>query len=211
MIKVSEFSFTVVLVICRNLARDTLIKVDERTFLCQPKRTCNPEQQRKAPDLLTLGDCGRTSVAVFVCLDTVKTTRESESLRRSPRLASSTSTRLKLEEQVSFASQTCSPGIKKGDTSVDPTERLNSKFMVPSQQPALTLVASPAAEDPGSQLPSFAITSENQVARIKSTSSTDKSIASSSSTAFKYIYNTSAPAQDSAHFSDEPLELLEKS
>ena len=84
--------------------------------------------------------------------------------------------------------------------------------MVTSKQPALTLVASAAAEDPGSQLPRSAITSENQVACIKSTSSTDKSIVSSTSTAFKYIYPyTSAPAQDSAHFSDEPLELLEKS
>ena len=75
--------------------------------------------------------------------------------------------------------------MKRG-TSVDPTERPNSKFIVPSQQPAITLVASAATEDPGSQLPSFAIATEDQVACIKSTSrSIDKSVASSSSTAFK--------------------------
>ena len=78
----------------------------------------------------------------------VKTTREGENHRRSPRLASSTSPRLGEKEQVDFASQTCSPGLMEGDTSVDPTERPNSKFMVSSQQPALILVAYSATEDP---------------------------------------------------------------
>ncbi|CAN0253819.1 unnamed protein product, partial [Ascophyllum nodosum] len=36
---------------------------------------CNLDQQCKAPDLLTFGDCGRTSVAEFVGRMT-KTTRE---------------------------------------------------------------------------------------------------------------------------------------
>ena len=79
--------------------------------------------------------------------------------------------------------------------------------MVPSQHPALILVASAATEDPGSQLPSGAIATEDQVTCIKSTStSTDKSIASSSSTAFKYIYQpfSDAPARGSMHPSDEP-------
>ena len=159
-----------------------------------------------APDSLTLGYCGRISVAVFVCLDMVKTTHEGENHRRSPRLARSTSPRLREEEQVDFASQTCSPGSMEGDTSVDPTSRPNSNFMVPSQQPALTLLASSATEDLGSQLPSSAIATEDQVACIKSTSTCiDKSIASSSSTAFKYIYPLfSAPTRGSLHSSDEP-------
>ena len=76
----------------------------------------------------------------------VKVTREAKPLRRSPRLTSSASPRLKEEEQVIFVSQTCSPGPMKGETSetVDPTGRPNSKFVVPSQQPALNLVASAA-------------------------------------------------------------------
>ena len=88
----------------------------------------------------------------------VKTTREGENLRRSPRFSSSTSPRLREEEQVVFAPQTCSPGPMEGDTSVDPTERPKSKFMVPSKQTALTLVASAVTEDPGRQVPSSAIT-----------------------------------------------------
>ena len=136
----------------------------------------------------------------------MKTTREGENHRRSPRLASSTSPRLREKEQADFASQTCSPGLMEGDTSVDPTERPNSKIMVPSQQPALTLVASSATEDPGSQLPSSTIAPEDQITCTKSTStSIDKSIASSSSTAFKYVYSHfSAPARGSVHSSDEP-------
>ena len=71
--------------------------------------------------------------------------------------------------------------------------------MVPSQQPALTLVASAATEDPGRQLPSSAIATENQVTCMKSTP-IDRSIASSSGTVFKYIYpHFSAPAQESVH------------
>ena len=96
----------------------------------------------------------------------VKSTREGDNPRRSPRFASSISTRSKEEEQV--ASQICSPEPMKGDTPVDPTERPNSKFMVPFQQPALTLVALVAAEDPGSQLTTSAIAPEDQVVRIKS-------------------------------------------
>ena len=137
----------------------------------------------------------------------VKFTREDEILKRGPRLASPTNTRLREEKQVDSASQTCSPGPMKRNTSVDPTERPNSYFMVPFQQPALTLVASAAAEDPGSQLTTSAIASEDQVARIKSTSTyIDKSIASSSSTAFKYIYQHSsdAPARGSMYSSDQP-------
>ena len=68
-------------------------------------------------------------------------------------------------------------------------------------------MASAAAEDPGSQLTTSAIASEDQVACIKSTStSIDKNIASSSSTAFKYIYQHSsdAPARGSMHFSNQP-------
>ena len=132
----------------------------------------------------------------------VKTTREGENLRRSPRLASSASPRLRGEDQAIFASQTCSPGPMKGDTSADPTERPKCRVMVPPEQPALTLVASAATEDYDRQLPSFAIVTENQVACMKSTS-IDRSIACSSSTAFKYIQpHLSAPAQGSVHFSE---------
>ena len=139
----------------------------------------------------------------------VKTTREGEKIRGGPRLASPTSTRLREEEQADFVSSTCSPGSIKGDTSVDPSGRPNSKFMVPSQQPALTLVASAAAEDPGSQLTTSVISSEDQVdqvACIKFTNTfIDRSIASSSSPASKYIYpHLSAPARGSMHSSDEP-------
>ena len=38
--------------------------------------------------------------------------------------------------------------------------------MVPSQQPALTLVAPAAAEDPGSQLTTSAIASQDQVDQV---------------------------------------------
>ena len=109
---------------------------------------------------------GKTSVAVFVGLDMVKSTREGENPRRSPRFASSASTKFKEEEQVELASQICSRGPVKGDTSEDPTERPNSKFMVPSQQPALTLVAPAAAEDPRSQLTTSAIASKDQVDQV---------------------------------------------
>ena len=80
--------------------------------------------------------------------------------------------------QADFVSPTCSPEPMKEDTPVDSTERPISKFMVPSQQPALTLVASAPAEDLGSQLTTSAIASEDQVdqaAYIQSTSiSTDR-------------------------------------
>ena len=119
----------------------------------------------------------------------VKSTRGGEKLRGSLRLASPTSTRVREEEQADFVSPPCSPEPMKGDTSVDPTKRPNSKFMVPSQQPALTVVASAAAEDPGSRLFTPAIAPEDQVVRIKSTSlSIDKSIAVSSSTLHSSIY-----------------------
>ena len=67
----------------------------------------------------------------------------------------------------------------KGDTSVDPTERPNSKFTVPSQQPALTQVASAAAEDSRSQLITSAIAPDDQGVRLKSTSYFDQSNTSS--------------------------------
>ena len=138
----------------------------------------------------------------------VKTTREGENLRRSPRLTSVASSRLREEDQAILSSQTCSLGPMKGDASetVDPMGQPNSKFMVPSQQPALTLVASTATEDPSRQLSSSAIDIENQVACMKSTS-IDRGLASSSSTAFKYIQHFSAPAQESAHFSDTLAKL----
>ncbi|CAN0310470.1 unnamed protein product [Ascophyllum nodosum] len=85
-----------------------------------------------------------------------KTTREGEKLRvRGPRLASPPSIRLR-EEQTDFVSSTCSRDPMKGDTSVDPTERPNSEFVVPSQQPTLILVGrAVASEDPGRNFPNF--------------------------------------------------------
>ena len=113
--------------------------------------------------LVILSDSGKTAVAVLVRLCMVKTTREDENQRRSRRLTSSTSTRLR-KEQVVFAPQICSSGQMKGEFSeaVHPTGRPNSKFMVPSRQPALNLVASAATEDSGRQLPSPAIAIERQ-------------------------------------------------
>ena len=86
-----------------------------------------------------------------------KTTREGKKLRaRGPRLASPASIRLKEEEQDDFVSSICSREPMKGDTSVDPKERPNSKFVVPSQQPALILVVPAIApEDPGRKFPNF--------------------------------------------------------
>ena len=77
--------------------------------------------------------------------------------------------------------------------------------MVPSKQLALTLVASAATKDPSRELPSSAIATENQVECTKSTS-TDKSIVSSSSAAFKYSppHLSATPAQAPVHSSDEP-------
>ena len=134
---------------------DTLIKGLTKELLSQPKRSCNLDQQCKAPDLLTFGDCGRTSVAEFVGRMT-KTTREGKKVRvRGPRLASPPSIRLR-EEQSDFVSSTCSREPTKGDTSVDPTERPNSEFVVPSQQPTLILVVfAIAPEDPGRNFPNF--------------------------------------------------------
>ena len=80
----------------------------------------------------------------------------------------------------------------KGDTSEDPTERPNSKLMVPSQQPALTLVASAAAEDSRSQLITSAIAPDDQVVRMKSTSCFDQSNTSSLSTTFEYTCSSRA-------------------
>ena len=44
--------YCVVLVICSNLARDMLIKVDKRTTF-STETNLQPDQQRKVPDLLT--------------------------------------------------------------------------------------------------------------------------------------------------------------
>ena len=87
--------------------------------------------------------------------DTDKTTREGERLEGGPR-GRPTGTRFREEKQADSVSPTCSREPMKGDTSVDPTERPNSKFMVPSQQPALVLVAPAiASEDPGRNFPKF--------------------------------------------------------
>ena len=85
----------------------------------------------------------------------------------------------------------------KGETpeTVDLTGRPKSKFMVPSQESALSLVASAGTEDPGRQLPSSAIAINQQVTCMISTY-INKSIASLSGTAFKYIICFSAPAQE---------------
>ena len=125
-----------------------------------------------------------------------KTTREGEN-RRSPRIANFAGTRSKEEEQI--ASQICSPEAMKGDAPVDPTERPDFKFMIASKEPALTMVALAAAENHGRQLPDSAFASENQVACMNSTSSTDR-IAFSSSATSACI----APARDSSLFSNEP-------
>ena len=134
---------------------DTLIKGLTKELRSQPKRSCNLDQQCKASDLLTFGDCGRTSVAEFVSRVT-KPTRESEKARvRDPRLASPPSIRLR-EEQADFVSSTCSRKPMKVDTSVDPTERPNSEFVIPSQQPTLILVVfAIVPEDPGRIFPNF--------------------------------------------------------
>ena len=96
----------------------------------------------------------------------------------------------------------------KGDTSLDPTERPNSKLMVPSQQPALTL-ASAAAEDSRSQLTCItsAIASDDQVICMKSTYF-DPSITSSPSTIFEYTCLHFAPARRCLYFSDGPARTL---
>ena len=96
----------------------------------------------------------------------------------------------------------------KGDTSVDPTERPNSKFMVPSQQPALILVASVAAKDSGSQLITSAIAPDDQVVRMKSTTYFDQRITSSPRTIFEYTCLRFAPARRSVYFSDGPASTL---
>ena len=85
-----------------------------------------------------------------------KTTREGKKVRvRGPRLASPPSIRLR-EEQSDSVSSTCSQEPMKGYTSVDPTERPNSEFVVPSQQPTLILVVfAIAPEDPGRNFPNF--------------------------------------------------------
>ena len=136
----------------------------------------------------------------------VKTTREGEN-RRSPRIASSAGTRLK-EEQT--ASQIRSPGSMKGDTPVDPTEPPDSKFMTASKQPALTLVASAAAEDHGRQLPDSAFASENQAACMNPACAyttptrdlplfpNEPAITHSATCAY------TTPARDSLLFSNEP-------
>ena len=140
----------------------------------QPYRTYNPDQQRKASDLLTRGDSGKT-VAVLVRLAMAKNAREGGNLRRSTPFTSSTSPRLK-ENPVAFAPQTYSLGPMKGDTSetVDPTGRPHSKFKVPSQQPALSPVVSAAIENSGS---SVIAVKRQQVACIKSSSESIKELA----------------------------------
>ena len=138
----------------------------------------------------------------------VKSTRESEKLERDPR-ASPTSTRLREVKQADSVSPTCSREPMKGDTSVDPTEQPNSKFMVPSQQPVLILVASAAAEDTGGSQPiTPAIAPEDQVACMERTASFVQSIASSPSTIFEYICLHFAPARRSVYFSDGPAQTL---
>ena len=163
----------------------------------QPKRSCNLDQQRKAPDLLTFGDCEQDLGCCVRQPGMVKTTREGENPTRSSRIASFAGTRSKEEEQIVF--QICSLGSMKGDTSIDPTERPDSKFMIPSKQTALTLIALAAAEDPSRQLPDSAFASRNQVACMNPASSTGR-IAFSSSATSAYI----APARDSPLFSNEP-------
>ena len=98
----------------------------------------------------------------------------------------------------------------KGDTSVDPTERPNSKLTVPFQQPALIVVASAAAEDSRSQLTCItsAIAPDDQVVCMKSTSPFDQSITSSPSTIFEYTCLHFAPARRSLYFSDGPARTL---
>ena len=116
---------------------DTLIKGLTKELLSQPKRSCNLDQQRKAPDLLTFNDCGRTAVAEFVGWMT-KTTREGKKVRvRGPRLASPPSIRL-TEKQADFVSSTCSREPMKGDTSV-----------------LILVVFAIAPEDPGRNFPNF--------------------------------------------------------
>ena len=111
----------------------------------------------------------------------VKTIREGEN-RRSSRFASSAGT-----------------GSTKEDTPVDPMERPDSKFVIASKQPALTLVALAAAKDHGRQLPDSAFTSENQAACMYPTSSTDRIAISSNATS-----SCIAPARDSPLFPNEP-------
>ena len=96
----------------------------------------------------------------------------------------------------------------KGDTSVDPTERPNSKFVVPSQQPALILVAPAAAEDSRIQLITSAIAPDDQLICMKSTTSFDQSITSSPSTKFEYTCLHFARARRSVYFSDGPARTL---
>ncbi|CAN0280017.1 unnamed protein product, partial [Ascophyllum nodosum] len=100
------------------------------------------------------------------------------------------------EKQADSVSLACSREPMKGDTSVDPTERPNSKLTVPFQQPALILVASAAAEDSRSQLTCItsAIAPDDQVVCMKSTSPFDQSITSSPSTIFEYTCLHFAPA-----------------
>ena len=109
----------------------------------------------------------------------VKTTREGEN-RKSSRIANFAGTRSKEEKKI--ASQICSPGAMKGDAPVDPTERPDFKLMIASKQPALTMVVLAAAEDHGKQLHDSVFASENQVACMNSTSSTDRTAFSSSTT-----------------------------
>ena len=61
----------------------------------------------------------------------VKSTREGERLKEGPR-ARPTGTRLREEKQADSVPLACSREPMKGDTSVDHTERPNSKLMVPS-------------------------------------------------------------------------------
>ena len=132
----------------------------------------------------------------------VKSTREGERQKKEGPRARPTGTRLWEEKQADSAPPICSREPMKRDTSVDPTERPNSKFMVPSQQSALTLVASAAAEDSRSQLITSAIAPGDQVVCMESTSSSDQSITSSPSTIFEYTCLHFAPARRSLYSSD---------
>ena len=82
--------------------------------------------------------------------------------------------------------------------------------MVPSQQPALTLGASAAAEASRSQLTCItsAIAPDDQVACMKSTSSFDQSITSSPSTISERTCLHFAQAPRSLYFSDGPARTL---
>ena len=87
--------------------------------ISQRKAESSRRKAYNSCDFQTFGYCGQNLGCCVRLPAMVKSLRESENPRRSPR-SNSTSSRLKKEEHI--ASQTCSPGSMKGDTSVDPTE-----------------------------------------------------------------------------------------